>query len=61
MPMYEYRCAECGLIYEQLKRMSEADTDLICPNCKSEEVQRMVSACSIGGGCGPSGGGRGFS
>jgi putative FmdB family regulatory protein len=62
MPMYEYRCANCGRLYEQLRRMPEADKDLRCPHCESEDVKRQFSACSVrgatGGGCGT--GGRGF-
>lgn len=68
MPMYEYRCQECGRQYEQLRRMSEADTNLVCPQCGSEHVERQLSACAIGGGSsssspggGACGGGRGFS
>lgn len=64
MPMYEYRCSECGSKYEQLRRMSEADRDLKCPKCGSPEVARQVSACAIRGGGGGGGGcapGRGFS
>lgn len=66
MPMYEYRCQECGKLYEQLRRMSEADTNLECPHCGGKNVERQVSACSFsgfassgsssGGGCGPRGG-----
>lgn len=64
MPMYEYRCQECGALYEQLRKMSEADTNLQCPRCGAENVQRQVSACSFssgssgsgGGGCTPRGG-----
>lgn len=54
MPMYEYRCDSCGRTYEQLRRMSDADTDLKCPHCDSEQVERLVSACAIGG-CGGGG------
>lgn len=57
MPMYEYRCAECGRQFEQLRRMSEADTNLECPGCGSKKVERQVSACSVGGGGANSGGG----
>lgn len=52
--MYEYRCDSCGRTYEQLRRMSDADTDLKCPHCDSEQVERLVSACAIGG-CGGGG------
>ncbi len=61
MPMYEYRCTACGETYEQLRRMSEADKDLVCPHCGSEQVERQISACSIGGCGGGSGSGAGFS
>ena len=55
MPMYEYRCKECGRKYEQLRRMSEADSGLECPHCASKTVDRLVSAfaahcCGSGAG-----------
>lgn len=62
MPIYEYRCQQCGEIYEKLRRIQDADRDLRCPKCESENVQRMVSAFATGsGGCAPSPGGGGFS
>ncbi|MBM3793898.1 MAG: zinc ribbon domain-containing protein [Acidobacteria bacterium] len=59
MPMYEYRCNGCGKLYEQLRRMSEADTDLVCPHCASHKVERQLS-CFATGGCGSGGGGGRF-
>ena len=57
MPMYEYRCRECGREYEQLRRMSEAEKDLECPACASREVELKVSGFAMAG-CGSGGGGR---
>ncbi len=57
--MYEYRCESCGKTYEQLKRISEADRDLECPDCKSQKIIRLISSFAAGG-CG-SGSGGGFS
>lgn len=58
MPLYEYKCQDCGALYEQLRRMSEADKNLECPRCGSRRVQRQVSACAVGGpSSGPAGGG----
>jgi putative FmdB family regulatory protein len=54
MPMYEYRCESCGRAFEQLRRMSEADSGLICPHCESAEVERQVSVFATSG-CGPGG------
>jgi putative FmdB family regulatory protein len=64
MPIYEYSCESCGKHYEQLRRMSEADSGLECPECRSESVKRELSsfaahsggsarsAMPAGGGCG---------
>lgn len=40
-----------------LRRMSDADCDLECPECKSEEVERLLSRFAAGG-CTPGGSGR---
>ncbi len=64
MPLYEYRCSQCGNTFEMLRRMQEADQDLTCPSCESEKVERLIStfartsAGSPSSGCG--GGGRRF-
>jgi putative FmdB family regulatory protein len=44
MPIYEYKCADCGSKYEQIRRMSDADLDLECPGCKSARVARQLSS-----------------
>jgi len=59
MPMYEYRCQTCGERFEMLRRMADADRELECPECRSREVERLLSAFSTGG-CGSSGSGGGF-
>lgn len=67
MPIYEYRCEDCGRVFEMLRRISDADSDLKCPSCDSEEVVRQLSCFATSAGpsggaasCGPSGGGRRF-
>lgn len=55
MPMYEYRCRKCGRLFELLRRMQDADRELECPECLSEEVERLLSTFASGG-CSPSGG-----
>jgi putative FmdB family regulatory protein len=56
MPMYEYRCRKCGKSFEMLRRMQDADRDSKCPECRSEEVERLLSTFA-GGGCKSSGSG----
>jgi putative FmdB family regulatory protein len=57
MPMYEYRCQGCGKSFELLRRMQDSDRDLKCPECQSDEVERLLSTFAAGG-CKPSGSGR---
>ncbi len=49
MPLYEYRCSGCGRVFEQLRRMQDADAEIACPNCESGEVQRLLSTFATGG------------
>ena len=42
MPIYDYRCRECGKVSEIFQRgLSEAVT---CPACGSENMERLISA-----------------
>ena len=51
MPMYEYRCNQCGETYEKLRRMEDADRNLKCPRCEADDVRRLLSVFAAGGGC----------
>ncbi len=55
--MYEYRCCGCGKKFEMLRRMSDADRDLECPECRSDKIERQLSTFATSG-CGTSGSGR---
>ena len=44
MPIYEYRCETCGERFEKLRRMQDSDQDVVCPQCTSEEVERLLSS-----------------
>ncbi|ANF58236.1 FmdB family zinc ribbon protein [Halotalea alkalilenta] len=52
MPIYEYQCRACGHHLEKLQRMS-AQPLTLCPACKAESLERVVSAAGFrlaGGG-----------
>ncbi|HOP62158.1 MAG TPA: zinc ribbon domain-containing protein [Spirochaetota bacterium] len=58
MPMYEFKCRECGNIFSELRKMG--DFKAICPECKSDQTEKLISAFSspsTAGKCAPSGGG----
>ena len=46
MPIYEYRCQECGHELEKLQRISDEPlTD--CPSCGKAELRRLISAAGF--------------
>ena len=52
MPIYEYRCEECGHELEAIQKMSD-DPLTKCPNCNNESLVKKISATGFrlkGGG-----------
>ena len=45
MPIYEYNCKNCDDEFEAL--VFRSDETPLCPNCKGEDVKRLMSACSF--------------
>jgi putative FmdB family regulatory protein len=43
MPIYEYRCLECGKISEVFLHTPNSDS-IECPICGSKNVERLLSA-----------------
>jgi putative FmdB family regulatory protein len=46
MPIYEYRCGECGAQTEILQRISDAPLS-ICPECGKAALTKLVSAAGF--------------
>jgi len=46
MPIYEYRCAECGHELEKLQKISDAPL-VDCPACGKPALQKLVSAAGF--------------
>ena len=44
MPIYEYLCMKCKKDFEFLT-LGKGDS-VLCPECKSSNVKRQISACS---------------
>ena len=55
MPIFEFRCAECGKEFEKLFISSDEQADLACPECKGEALERVVSRTNYSIGVGPGG------
>lgn len=41
MPLFEYRCEECGALFEKL--VTQADTPVSCTRCQSHRVKKQFS------------------
>lgn len=41
MPIFDYKCKNCGKEFEKLVRKEE---DKACPDCASKELEQKVSA-----------------
>ena len=46
MPIYEYRCKQCGHQLEAFQKMSE-DPLTECPECHEAALQKLVSAAGF--------------
>ncbi len=62
MPVYEYRCPDCGAVFSKMRPMSQADAPVECERCGKRNARRMLSriapvrredgaGASAGGGC----------
>jgi len=52
MPIYAYRCEQCGHSFDRLQKLSDPDPDT-CPSCGAASVKRTLTAPSFrlaGGG-----------
>ncbi len=56
MPIYEYRCRECGERFEDFRSIHASDDEAACPRCGATKAQRLLSTFSSPGGGEASGG-----
>ena len=59
MPIFEYKCRDCGHLTEVLERAG-AKGKHACEKCGSRQMEKVLSVFGLGGGggsttCGPTG------
>ena len=43
MPIYEYKCDECGAIFENFQKITDKDLD-ICHSCQKSGIKKLISS-----------------
>jgi putative FmdB family regulatory protein len=44
MPIYDFKCRECGRVAEFLLSSFSDDAGIACPSCGGQNMQRLISA-----------------
>ena len=52
MPIYEFQCRDCKAVFEKLVTSPTATTEVVCRQCGSANVSKILSAPSQGAGKG---------
>ncbi|HUZ18441.1 MAG TPA: FmdB family zinc ribbon protein [Spirochaetia bacterium] len=47
MPMFEYKCRDCGSVNEFLVGVTASDPEILCETCGGKKLDRMISTISI--------------
>jgi putative FmdB family regulatory protein len=52
MPIYEYKCKQCGALFEAIVLSGEVSA--LCRTCGSDQVERQLSTFAVSAGGSPS-------
>jgi putative FmdB family regulatory protein len=47
MPIFDYRCKDCGALYDILHKGKELIEDIQCPSCSSQQYTKLISLPGI--------------
>jgi putative FmdB family regulatory protein len=46
MPIYEYKCNNCGNFFEQLVLNSREEKEIACSKCGEQKIKKVISSFS---------------
>jgi putative FmdB family regulatory protein len=49
MPLYEFRCDDCHVTFDTLVRNFSAVDDVVCRDCESDRVRRVITTFAVSG------------
>jgi putative FmdB family regulatory protein len=47
MPIYEYKCADCGAVTELLVRSATETAQPVCASCGSADLRKLFSTVNV--------------
>ena len=47
MPIYSYKCKECGAVFDLLVGVGKDSAEPQCPECKSKRFARILSTFAV--------------
>ena len=47
MPIYEYRCKDCGNVSEFLEGVGRGEAEKVCKHCGSQELTKIFSTSYV--------------
>ena len=47
MPVYDYRCNDCGKTYDVYHKVREIKEDVVCPSCGSASHKKLMSVTQM--------------
>ncbi len=47
MPIYEFECNKCNIIFERLLRISASDEKIACPKCGGMDIIKKFSIFGV--------------
>ena len=55
MPIFEFKCVDCGHVFEKIFMRSDEEVSISCPACQCESIERVVSRTNYMMGASPGG------
>ncbi len=49
MPVFDFKCKDCGEKFEKLIFKEEEIKNITCPKCGSKNIEKLLSGFRIGG------------
>ncbi len=49
MPVYEFKCENCGKEFEKFVISQSKVKEIKCPDCGSKNIKKKITACGVKG------------